>query len=200
MPALPGTLTRAAPLTSRATSIAYLIATIVVALALIPGLGSSGAAAHGPTRQKVNATITINAAPDKVWAMIAKFQDMSWHPAVAKTEGSGDNTIGAKRTLTLQSGGTIEEELTKYSAEKRSLSYEIKAVDVKVLPVNNYSSTITVSEDGGKSVVEWRGAFYRGFMNNDPPPELNDEAAVKAVNGVYTAGLTALKKKAEAGS
>jgi hypothetical protein len=26
--------------------------------------------------------------------------------------------------------------------------------------------------------VAWR--FYRGFMNNDPPPELNDEAAVKS--------------------
>ena len=36
-------------------------------------------------------------------------------------------------------------------------------------------------------------------MNNDPPPELNDEAAVKAVKGVYRAGLDALKKKVEAG-
>jgi hypothetical protein len=36
-------------------------------------------------------------------------------------------------------------------------------------------------------------------MNNDPPPELSDEAAVKAVKGVYRAGLDALKKKVEAG-
>jgi hypothetical protein len=35
-------------------------------------------------------------------------------------------------------------------------------------------------------------------MNNDPPPELNDEAAVKAVKGVYRGGLDALKKKVEA--
>jgi len=27
--------------------------------------------------------------------------------------------------------------------------------------------------------VEWKGAFYRGYTLNDPPPELNDEAAVK---------------------
>ena len=49
------------------------------------------------------------------------------------------------------------------------------------------------------ATVEWRGAFYRGFMNNDPPPELNDEAAKKAVSGVYRAGLDALKQKMEAG-
>ena len=71
---------------------------------------------------------------------------------------------------------------------------------MKVLPVTNYSSSITVSGEGGKSVVEWRGAFYRGFMNNDPPPELSDEAAIKAVTGVYRGGLEALKAKAEGGS
>ena len=72
-------------------------------------------------------------------------------------------------------------------------------VDPKVLPVNNYSSNLSVKGEGDKSTVEWKGAFYRGFMNNDPPPELNDEAAVKAVKGVYRAGLDALKKKVEAG-
>ena len=47
------------------------------------------------------------------------------------------------------------------------------------------------------AVVEWRGAFYRGFPNNDPPPEQNDEAAVKAVTGVYKSGLANLKKLVE---
>ena len=36
-------------------------------------------------------------------------------------------------------------------------------------------------------------------MNNDPPPELNDEAAKKAVTDVYRSGLDGLKKKIEAG-
>jgi hypothetical protein len=76
------------------------------------------------------------------------------------------------------------------------------AVDVKVLPVTNYSSTITVSPsaDGKGSLVEWVGAFYRGFPNNDPPPELNDEPAIKAVTGLYHDGLAGLKKKIESGS
>ena len=46
-------------------------------------------------------------------------------------------------------------------------------------------------------MVEWRGAFYRGYPNNDPPPEQNDEAALKAVTGVYRSGLGNLKKMME---
>ena len=40
------------------------------------------ASAHGPTRKKVSETVTISAAPERVWAVIGNFQDMSWHPAV----------------------------------------------------------------------------------------------------------------------
>lgn len=46
-------------------------------------------------------------------------------------------------------------------------------------------------------MVEWRGAFYLGYPNNDPPPDLNDEAATKAVSAVYRGGLDALKAKLE---
>ncbi|ACK49176.1 conserved hypothetical protein [Methylocella silvestris BL2] len=163
---------------------------------------AAGAAlAHGPTRQKVTESIEINAAPDKVWAVIGNFQDMSWHPAIQKTTGDGGNTPDvAKRQLDLGNGATIDEELYKYSAEDHSYSYRIDKVDVKVLPVNNYSSTLEVKaeDDGKKSLVEWHGAFYRGYPNNDPPPELSDEAAKTAVTGVYKAGLEALKKKLEA--
>ncbi len=177
--------------------------TIAKAGAVVAALAVVGAAwAHGPTRQKVRESIEINAPPAKVWAAIGNFQDMSWLQPVSKTECEKGNEIGATRRLTLATGATIDEELYKYDAEKMSYSYRITAVDVKVLPVTNYSSTLTVSPgaDGKGSVLEWAGAFYRGYPNNDPPPELNDEAAVKAVGGLYRSGLEALKKKIESGS
>jgi hypothetical protein len=120
--------------------------------------------AHGPSRQKITETIQIDAPPAKVWATIANFHDMSWLPGVAKTSGEGGNEPdAAKRQLTLDSGATIDESLYKYDAGAISYSYRIDNVDVKVLPVNNYSATIIVlPAEGGKSAVEWRGAFYRG--------------------------------------
>ena len=171
-------------------------------LALAISLGAGATLAHGPTGQKTTETVEINAPAAKVWERIGNFQDLSWHPAVKKTEGQGGNDIDATRKLILDDEGkaTIDEVLYKYDADKMTYSYRITAVDVKVLPVTNYSSHLTVSDAGnGKSTVEWRGAFYRGYPNNDPPAELNDEAAVAAVKAVYRAGLDQLKKDIEKG-
>ncbi len=177
-----------------------MLRSLVFGLMLIPLTLVSAANAHGPTRQKVTETVEINAPAAKVWEVIGNFQDLNWHPAVEKTEGEGGNEPDkAKRTLTLKGGGQIHEALVKYNAKAHMMKYEITDVDVKVLPVKNYSSILKVEDEGdGKSKVTWRGAFYRGYMNNNPPPELSDEAAVKAVTGVYRGGLDELKKKLEA--
>ncbi len=160
-------------------------------LVLIPAVSW----AHGSTRQKVTLTTEVAAPPEEVWEVIGNFQDMSWHPAVFATNGEGGNDVDATRVLTLgQEGGpAIAEILYKYSAEKMSYSYRITDVAVEVLPVTNYSSHLTVKpRDGGGSIIEWRGAFYRGYPNNDPPENLNDDAAVATVTGVFQAGLDAL--------
>jgi len=174
---------------------------LTLALGLAVTMTPMLAEAHGPTRQKVTITQEIAADPEKVWARIGDFQDMSWHPVVYASDGENGNDIDATRVLTLgaEDGPTISEVLYKYSDKKRSYSYRITDVEVEVLPVTNYSSHLTVKdgEEGG-SLVEWRGAFYRGYPNNDPPENLNDEAAIAAVTGVYEAGLEALAAEFEA--
>lgn len=172
---------------------------LALTLALVAVLPLA-AEAHGPTRQRVVEKIEINAPADKVWEVVSNFQDMSWHPAIAKTEGEGGNAVDATRVLTLEKGGEVKEKLTKFDEAGKVFNYVITEVDVNVVPVENYSSRITVTGDGEKSEVEWWGAFYRGFMNNDPPPELSDEAAVAAIKDLYTTGLAALKEKLEGGS
>ena len=159
-------------------------------------LASSVALAHGPTRQKVVEKITIDAPADAVWAQIKDFDALAkWHPAVAESPADKGNTEGSVRTIKIKGGGSLVESLERYNAEGKSYSYRAK--DGGALPVTNYTSTISVSGDGTKSTVEWRGAFYRGFPNNDPPPDQNDEAAVKAVTGVYQSGLANLKSLVE---
>ncbi len=157
-------------------------------------LASSLALAHGPTRQKVTETITIKASPDAVWNKVKDFAGLqNWHPAVASSMVTDASKIGSVRTLKLKDGGEIVETLESYDESARKFSYRAK--DGGALPVSNYSSTLTVKAgDGGTAVVEWRGAFYRAYPNNDPPPDKNDEAAVKAITGVYQGGLANLKK------
>ncbi len=167
----------------------------MTSVCLVMGLLGS-ACAHGPTRQKVTEQISVNAPADKVWALIGNFNALQkWHPAVAESPADKGNEEGSVRQLKLKGGGQLTETLEAHDASKMRYSYRAK--DGGALPVTNYTSTITVKADGGKSLVEWRGAFYRGYPNNDPPPDQNDEAAVRAVTGVYQTGLAQIKALAE---
>lgn len=165
-------------------------------LAVAAGLGTGAALAHGPSRLKLVMEQKLDATPEEVWAAIGDFHDMSWHPAIASQTGEGGHEPEvAKRVLHLKAEAgdpTISETLTKFDAGKRTYSYMITEVDPQVLPVTNYASTLTVKDDAGKATVEWKAGFYRGYPNNDPPAELNDEAATAAVTAVYQAGLDAL--------
>ena len=159
--------------------------------------------AHGPTRQKHTETIDIDAPAAVVWDVIKDFGNADWLPMVVSTESDGGNEKAATRILTLGPDIKVYETLKKYDAEKMKYSYKIPndTHDVNILPVNNYSSTLSVESTGeNTSTVSWKGAFYRGYPNNDPPAELNDEAALKAVTALYKAGLAHLKETIESKS
>ena len=163
---------------------------------------TTAAQAHGPVRLKMELDQKLNATPDEVWAVIGKFDDMSWHPAIAKTEITGDGSVDvpdkSERVLHLkaESGDpTITEVLSKLQPEKRCYGYYNSQVEVTVLPVSNYASTICVKDEGGKALVTWKGGYYRGYPNNEPPAGQDDEAANAAVGGIYKAGLDALAEK-----
>ena len=56
------------------------------------------------------------------------------------------------------------------------------------LPVTDYHSTIKVTAgDDGTCTVDWTGQFN--------PDGADDETAKKIIAGIYTAGLSALKKR-----
>ncbi|MGQ7848334.1 SRPBCC family protein [Granulosicoccus sp. 3-233] len=161
------------------------IVRILVAVSLLAASGLLSA--HGPTRQKVVETIEIDAPASEVWAVVGKFGGADvWLPMVQSSTSQGGHEEGASRTLVLGPDASVHETLKKHSDEKMSYTYRIpvKTHDVALLPVNNYSSTISVKATDSGSLVTWKGAFYRGYPNNDPPAELNDEAAVAAVTAL----------------
>lgn len=173
------------------------IVAAIVLIATLPGL----AMAHGPSRKKEVTSIEIDAPADKVWDVVGNYRDMSWHPAIDKTEadpGEYKKEV-TKRKLTFKNGAVFTDTLTRHDPAAKTIAFLTNDEDLKTLPVEGYSSTISVADEGGKSKVEWKGAFYRGYMNNDPPPELNDAAATKAVTAFQKEGLEALKAKLEAG-
>lgn len=166
--------------------------------ALVLTLLSGAALAHGPTPQKVDQSIVIAAKPDAVWKVVGDFAGIgAWHPDVARSEGSGGNTSGGRRTITLKAGGTLDEGLDEMNASGRSYSYRLSDPDLKALPVSSYSATLTVSAEGDGSKVEWLGRFYRGDTGNEPPEDLSDAAGRSAMNRYFADGLRGLKAKVE---
>jgi carbon monoxide dehydrogenase subunit G len=167
-----------------------------LALAALGGAVALPADAHGPTRQKVIETVKIAAPASVVWAKVRNFDALKdWHPAVEASAADKGNAEGSERKVALKGGGALVETLERY--DDAQMRYSYRAKDGGALPVTNYTSTISVSGEGNATTVEWRGAFYRGYPNNDPPPDKNDEAAVKAVTGMYQSGLANLKKLVE---
>ena len=158
---------------------------------------SFNATAHGPSPQKVEKSVTIKAAPAKVWAMVKDFGNMqAWHPAIADTklEKKGEDTF---RTLTLKDGGKINEKLRSIDDAAMKIKYEI--ID-GVAPVADYNAfmTVTAGPGAGESTVTWVGRFYRTYKLNPPiPAGQDDETALKFVNGVFDGGLANLKKVLE---
>ena len=165
----------------------------LLALAVLPFT----AFAHGPTPQKVEKSVVIKAPPAKVWAMVKDFGNMqAWHPAIASTklEKKGDET---HRTLTLKSGGEINEKLRSADDATMKLKYEITG---GVAPVADYNSvmTVTAGPGTGESTVTWLGRFYRTYKLNPPiPAGQDDETATAFITGVFDSGLANLKKVQE---
>ena len=172
-------------------------ALVAVAVAGLMGLVAPAFAAKKLT---VTETKKINAPASKVWDAIKNFDDASWLPPIKGTTATKGSTVGSVRTLDL-GGPKVMEELLAYNAAHRTYTYRFTDDPANLQgPFTHYQSTITVKPDGSKaSTVVWHATFERGDPSANPPPEKNDEAAIKAVTGLYTSTLDALKKRLESG-
>ena len=151
---------------------------------------------HGPSRQKVSESITIDAPSTDVWKIVNNFQNFKWNKNI-ESVSSDSNKVGSERVLTFNSGENVKQKLEKSDDTKMMVNWRIIETNNSILPVNSYSSKIFVKSKDGKTLVQYKAGFYRGFMGNDPPPELNDENSKKLVKNFITENLQGLKKIVE---
>ena len=155
---------------------------------------------HGPTREKYSESIEIAATPDAVWALVGDYaHPEKWMNAVESTVAPAAFDKGAVRELKIKGAtATIKEELKNLDAEKKTIQYKIvDPTEPSVAPVNNYSARITVEAAGTGAKVEWDAAFYRWFLNNNPPDGENEAAAKAFVEKIVHESLASLKATAE---
>lgn len=140
--------------------------------------------APGETAATVLKRTTISAPADEVWRTIRDFGGIDRYlVAVAgvELEGSG---VGARRTLTLQSGGQVYERLEHRDGGARTLRY---AVIRSPLPVKDYTSTMKVRALGeNRSEVTWKAAFA--------PKGVPMAEAQQVIGGIFEMGFEGLKE------
>jgi hypothetical protein len=130
---------------------------------------------------KVERTREFDIAPDELWALIGDFHGI--HKWIAGVEPSESIDGGTRRKMSIGPGGAMIERLVEEG--ERSYTY---AIDEGPIPVQNYTSTLSVADDGsGKSVLNW-------VANFDPTDGTPEEAAVQIVGMVYDGGLAGLEK------
>lgn len=167
---------------------------ILTLLGISLSLISAPVIAHGPTPQKVDEEIIINADVMTVWNKVKAFDQLAeWHPLVAAVDMQDETT----RIVTLKSGGEITDSLDETDMERHYMSYRLLQENTSIFPVSFYTIGIEVQaiEDG--TVVKWGGRFYRAETGNFPPDNLNDAAAVKVMTEYATTGLSGLKSTLE---
>ncbi|AUC99652.1 MxaD protein [Bradyrhizobium sp. SK17] len=155
---------------------------------------TTSALAHGPTPQKVDETIDINAPPSAVWAIAGDYAGVSkWNSELKTSTGTNK-----KRVMTFKNGEMLEEEVDEYDPAHMTYTYRMLNPNLKALPASSYSATLVVTpgKQGG-SQVEWYAHVYRGDTENEPPEELNDAAAKQALARLFRAGLDGIKAMAE---
>lgn len=171
---------------------------VITKLLAVCGLGMSlmisSAWAHGPTPQKVEQQIVINADVEKVWNKIKSFDSLAeWHSAVESVSMTDPQT----RIVMLKSGGEFTDSLDEVNDTEHYFSYRLLKENTETLPVSFYTINIQVLPEGNTSKVTWSGRFYRADTGNFPAENLNDDAAVKAMTDYAKSGLEGLKTMME---
>ena len=137
---------------------------------------------------KASVSTMMGASAEDLCAAVGEFGGITnWHPAIAKSElapGTPGDQTGSIETCSLGDGAQWREEQTARSDAERTYTYSILE---SPMPVENYLSTVTVTPEGRKARLDWSCTF-------DVPAETETEM-VGMMNGVYQAGVDALKKK-----
>lgn len=103
----------------------------------------------------VTKTIDLPVSASEVWAVVGDFNGLpKWNAGVDRSELSND---GRRRTLYLEAGGTVVEDLLEHDNAARRVSYSIVQ---SAVPVGRHKATMIVHERGpSQSTVHWTCEF-----------------------------------------
>ncbi len=168
-----------------------------LAAALVFGLLSAPALAHGPTPQQLSRELSVAAPAEVVWEVLRDPTAIAqWHPDVQEAVVEGE-IPGAKRKATFSSGETLTDGIDVANDETKLIRWRLSAENHEALPVSFYTNTVSVSPEGEGAKILWRASFFRADTTNEPEERLSDAAAIAAMEAYVDHGLAGLKAAVE---
>jgi hypothetical protein len=131
--------------------------------------------------QSVTDRIDLDAAPDKVWALIGDF-GASWHPLIANVKLIGDG-IGQLRVIETIEGKQIIERLDAIDNSAQFFRYTC----ISGIPASDYVATLEVKANGAGSSVEWSAQYL--------PKGQGDVVVRTIISTLFKTGLESLKPR-----
>ncbi len=98
--------------------------------------------------------VTIQAPPERVWAVLSDFGSVAnWAPTVLRSKSLTDpgKGAGARRVLHHRSGRAVEEAVREWSNERRSFTFDVPG---GIGPIKTVREAWSVRAESGGSVVE----------------------------------------------
>ncbi|MFT5443563.1 MAG: hypothetical protein ACI8W3_002613 [Myxococcota bacterium] len=112
---------------------------------------------------------------DVIYEMLADFGSIGWMKGVAESTVDGEGVGMVRNIFTGPDNPPVREKLVERDDLARRIGYTIP--EGNPLPVDEYSATVTVSEMGDGSRIDWAGTMVA---------KGTDEATAKAtVEGMY---------------
>lgn len=142
--------------------------------------------AHGPTPQKVVASVEINKPLDFVWSKLKSFDGYSSWNYYAKTVVVKKTPTSVIRGVSYRNGVTAIEQFKIADEERKLVKWNVIETS---MPLNDLGVSIVLTKEGLKTKVEMTSRFYRKYMQNPPIPEGQDEAAAIAAVNEYTKNI-----------
>ncbi len=142
--------------------------TVLALVLMLAGTSALAADQDGFFHEKVLESITIQAEPAKVWALVSDFDAISqWDSIVAKSMAIDEDRDALTRMVVYKEDiGKEVDVLDDRSDADMTLHYHVSA---NPWPVARYNVTMRVSRGAapGTSVVEWRSTFdVKGIVSD----------------------------------
>ncbi len=133
---------------------------------------------------QINETITIDADPDRVWAVAGDVANIAdWLPALASSSVDGD-----QRSCTTVEGADLTERIVERNDAERYYVYEITD---SPMPVSSYRSVLSVSGHDGHAHVAWSAEM-------EPAGDASVDELEQTFKQIYREGLENLRDRVQA--